>query len=99
MKRRCSWTPKPSTELQDSSRATRQRVGTGARRSAAQPHPNKIGPAGAPASPPAALSLSWMDCMGVDWPPCASKQGQIVRIALREQGAGEARRRCKISSW
>ena len=54
-KRRCSLTPKPSTELKDSSRATRQRVGTGARRSAAQPHPNKIGPAGAPASPPAAL--------------------------------------------
>ena len=26
--------------------------------------------------------------MGVDWPPCASKQGQIVRIALREQGSG-----------
>ena len=45
------------------------------------------------------LSLSWMDCMGVDWSPCASKQGQIVRIALREQGAGEARRRCEISSW
>ena len=54
-KRRCSSTPKPSTELKDSSLATRQRVGTDARRSAAQQHPIKIGPASAPAAPPAAL--------------------------------------------
>ena len=31
------------------------------------------------------LRLSWMDCLGVDWHPCASKQARIVRIALCEQ--------------
>ena len=36
--------------------------------------------------------------MGVDWHPCASKQAQIVRIALCEQGSGEARRRCEIAA-
>lgn len=44
------------------------------------------------------LRLSWMDSMGVDWHPCASKQAQIVRIALCEQGSGEARRRCEIAA-
>jgi len=44
------------------------------------------------------LRLSWMDNMGVDWHPCASKQAQIVRIALCEQGSGEARRRCEIAA-
>ena len=36
--------------------------------------------------------------MGVGWHPCASKQAQIVRIALCEQGSGEARRRCEIAA-
>ena len=44
------------------------------------------------------LRLSWMDSMGVGWHPCASKQAQIVRIALCEQGSGEARRRCEIAA-
>ncbi len=64
----------------------------------AQPHPIGSG-RGRPCRSQQQLPWPWMDRIVIDWHPCASKQARIVRFALREQGSGGGRRRCKNSSW